>query len=422
MNDIHSLTLKNLIAKASQASVNLAQTTVQARNQVLKELLAILQTQQNAILEANTLDLEIMRDLAVADLGLQWLKLTPERLSLVRQFIEQLIGLPDPLQFRSGTVAHSLYGLGSFRIVPRGVICGLYEFLPEFPALLASLCLKTGNSLLIRGNVETSHTHQFWVDTLSKILNKSNLDPQCFYSFGSDRTVTTKDLIAPDLTIDLMVPYGRPSFVQEIVRNRIGPVLAPSIGNCYLFWAATGSSDLVRTLIVDSHLGLPDAVNAIEKVLITPNTNFSLLNVVFSFLREKGFALRGDEILAAEFPDLTIADSQEWSQAYGNKTVAFKVVNTLAEGIQWINDHSNGHGDTLVTEAYRDSQQFTLGVTSANIFINASPRFSRLTSGPCGTIALGMIGRHHTDQGVIGIETFLKRSQVIQGIGSAVST
>jgi glutamate-5-semialdehyde dehydrogenase len=98
--------------------------------------------------------------------------------------------------------------------------------------------------------------------------------------------------------------------------------------------------------------------------------------------------------------------------------VAFKVVNTLSEGIQWINDCSSGHADVLVTEAYRESQQFTLGVTSATVFINASPRFSRLTTGPCGTVALGMLGRRCADQGAIGIETFLKRSQIIQGIGA----
>jgi glutamate-5-semialdehyde dehydrogenase len=422
MNDFQSLTLKDLITQARQASAHLAQTPVQVRNLALKDLLNTLQTQQDTILEANTLDLEIVRDLAVADLGLQWLKLTPERLSSVRQFIEQLIGLPDPLQFRSGSVANALYGLGGSRIIPRGVICGLYEFLPEFPALLASLCLKTGNSLLIRGNLETSYTHQFWVDTLGKVLTKGALDPRCFYSVPSDRTVTVKDLVAHDLPIDLIVPYGRHSFVQEIIRNRMGSVLTPVMGNCYLFWSASGSSDLVRTIIVDSHSGLPDAVNAIEKVLITQNTNFSLLNVVFSFLREKGFALRGDEVLAAEFPDLTIADAQEWSQPYLNKTVAFKVVSTLSEGIQWINDHSSGHADAIVTEAYRDSQQFTLGVNSATLFINASPKFSRLTSGPCGTVALGMVGRHSAEQGPIGIETFLKRSQIIQGIGSSGSS
>jgi glutamate-5-semialdehyde dehydrogenase len=415
MNDFQPLNLKDLIDEAHQASANLAQTPVQVRNLVLKELVSTLQAQQDTILEANTLDLETMRDLAVADLALQWLKLTPERLSIVRQFIESIIGLPDPLQMRSGTVANSLDGLSGFRVLPQGVVCGLYEFLPEFPILLSSLCLKTGNSLMIRGNAENTHTHQLWGNMLSAILTKGNVDPRCFYSFLSDRSVTLKDLTANDLAINLVVPYGRPSFIQEIVKQRTVPVLAPVMGNCYLFWSASGSSDLVRSIILDSHVGLPDPVNAIEKVLITPNINFSLLNILFNHLREKGFILKGDETLAAEFPDLTMVESSEWSQPYLTKTVAFKIVDSIGEGIQWINRHSSGHADGLVTEAYRESQQFILGVTSSAVFINASSRFSRLTSGPSGTIALGMLGRNSINQGAISIEKFLKKSQIVQG-------
>jgi glutamate-5-semialdehyde dehydrogenase len=418
MHDLPSLTLKDLVEQARQASTNLAQTSVQARNLVLKDLAIALQSQQDAILEANTLDLETTRDLAVTELAQQWLKLTPDRLAVIRQFIEQLIGLPDPLQVRSGTVANSLYSLSGFRVMPLGVVCGLYEFLPEFPILLASLCLKTSNSLMVRGSAETSHTHGLFSELIKTVLSKGKLDRRCFFSFESDRTVTPKELVAQVLPIDLVIPYGRPSFIQDIVHQKAAPTLMPVMGNAYLFWASTGSSDLVRSIIVDSHLGAPDAVNAIEKVLITPNTNTSLLNIVFNHLREKKFTIKGDETLTAEFPDLALAEDREWSTPYLSKTVAFKMMNSVAEGIQWMNTHSSGQADCFVTESYRESQQFTVGTTSATAFINASPRFSRLVSGPYGTVALGMMGRNSFHQGAIGVETLLKRSHIIQGVGS----
>jgi glutamate-5-semialdehyde dehydrogenase len=420
MHDSPSLTLKDLVEQARQASANLAQTSVQARNLVLKDLAIALQSQQDAILEANTLDLETTRDLAVTELAQQWLKLTRDRLAVIRQFIEQLIGLPDPLQVRSGTVANSLYSLSGFRVMPLGVVCGLYEFLPEFPILLASLCLKTGNSLMVRGSAETSHTHGLFSDLIKTVLSKGKLDGRCFFSFESDRTVTPKELVAQALPIDLVIPYGRPSFIRDIVQQKTAPTLMPVMGNAYLFWTSTGSSDLVRNIIVDSHLGAPDAVNAIEKVLITPNTNTSLLNVVFNHLREKKFTIKGDEALTAEFPDLALAEDREWSTPYLSKTVAFKVMNSVAEGIQWMNTHSSGQADCFVTESYRESQQFTVGTTSATAFINASPRFSRLVSGPYGTVALGMMGRDSFQQGAIGVETLLKRSHIIQGVGSNI--
>jgi glutamate-5-semialdehyde dehydrogenase len=421
MNEFQPLDLKDLAEQAQQASANLAQTSVQMRNFALKNLATTLQVQQDSILEANTLDLESTRNLEIADVGLQWLKLNPERLGMVRQFIEQLVGLPDPLQIRSGTVANSLYSLNGFRVIPQGTILGLYEYLPEFPILLASLCLKTGNSLLVKGNADTHNTHQLFARLIQSVLQNSKLDPRCFQSFPSDRSVSSSALVQSGLAIDLVIPYGRPSFIQTLAQAATVPILTPTIGNCYLFWSSSGSSDFVRTIIVDSHLGGPDAVNAIEKVVITPNTNFSLLNVVFNHLREKGFTLKGDETLTAEFPELILAQPLEWSTPYLNKTVAFKVVNSMAEGIQWINNHSGGQADGLVTDSYRESQQFTLGVNSATAFINASPRFSRLLSGPYGTVALAMVGRGALYQGAISIETLLKRSHIVQGVGSNLS-
>jgi glutamate-5-semialdehyde dehydrogenase len=417
LDELHDL--ETLASQARQASTNLAQTPVQLRNQVLKELLVSLQTQQDEILEANTLDLETLRDLATVGFGGRWLKLTPERLSIARQFVETLIGLPDPLQVRSGTVAQSLYSFNGFRAMPRGLICGLYEFLPEFPILLFSVCLKTGNSLWLQGTAETSYTHQFFSNLIQTVLGKVKLDERSFHGFTNDLAISAAALAARSLPIDLVVPYGRASFTTTIAQQATVPILTPAMGNCYLFWSPSGSSDFVRTIIVDSHLGMPDAANAIEKVLITPNTNSSLLNVVFHYLREKGFTLKGDEALTAEFPELILASPQEWSAPYFDKTVAFKVVDSLADGIQWMNRHSSGHADGLVTDTYRESQQFILTADSATTFINASPKFSRLSSGPNSGIALGMMGRGAT-WGAIGVETFLKGSRVVQGLGTTV--
>ncbi|MGB8702003.1 MAG: gamma-glutamyl-phosphate reductase [Thermosynechococcaceae cyanobacterium] len=417
MNDVQSLNLQEWVDQAHRESARLAQTPIQVRNGALKQLAIALQEQQDTLLEANTLDLETTRDLAITGLGLQWLKLTPERLSLVRQFIELLMGLPDPLQIRQGTVSPLVYSLDGSRILPQGVVCGLYEFLPEFPVLLAGLCFKTGNSLILKGNPETSHSHQRMTQMISTAIAKVGLNPDCFLSCPSDRSVSPKDLLGSPLPIDLVVPYGRPSFIQDMVRLSTGPTLRPVMGNGYLIWSPSGSSDLVRALLIDSHLGNPDAVNAIEKVILTPDQNVSLLNVLFSHLREKGFALKGDEILVESFPDLGLAEPEEWSCPYLNKTIAFKRVNSLAEGIQWMNRHSSGQANVLVSDTYREVQQFTMGATCATAFINASPRFSRLTSGPRGMIALGMQGRGSHCPGPIGIEHFLKRIQIVQGIG-----
>ena len=405
-------------AAARQASIGLSQTPVQIRNQVLRSLLSSLQAQRDEILEANTLDLEMLRDSAKAGFGAKWLKLTPERLSIVHQYLELLIGLSDPLNIRSGTVAQALYGFNNLRATPRGLICGIYEFLPEFPLFLFGLCIKSGNSLWIKGTAETSHTHQFFSNLIQTVLTKEKIDKRCFHGFVEEDPVTVEDITAC-VSVNLLVPYGRSSFVQAIVQQATSPSLNSAIGNCYLFWSPSGSSDFIKTIIVDSHVGMPDAVNAIEKVLITPNLNYSLLNVVFNHLREKGFILKGDEVLKQDFPDLELANPQDWSSPFLSKTVAFKVVESLNHGIQWMNQHSSGHADGIVTDAYRESQQFILGTDSATAFINASPKFSRLTSGYGGGATLGMMGRGAV-WGPIGIETFIKGNHIVQGLGTVL--
>ena len=179
--------------------------------------------------------------------------------------------------------------------------------------------------------------------------------------------------------------------------------------------SAAGDLESTRHMIIDSHRGEPDAVNAIEKVLVNSNIKASLLTSLFSSLQEQNFQLRGEERLVAEFPDyLQPMKSAEWRQFYMKRVVAFKYVDTSAEAISWINHYSSGHADCLSTESYGESRQFAQNIDSALVYINASPRFSRNPS--CGEgVFLGMSNQKGYRQGLIGLETFTTVKQIVQG-------
>jgi len=157
-------------------------------------------------------------------------------------------------------------------------------------------------------------------------------------------------------------------------------------------------------------------VNAIEKVLLTPNIKQSRLTLLWSSLKEKGFELRGDATLAAEFPELILATKEEWQQPYLQKIVAFRMVDDLADALGWINRHSSHHADCLVTDSYQDSQQFIQGVRSAQVFINTSPQFLRQSSGPGGSLALGLSSANSVAPGVISLDTLLTTKQIVQTV------
>ena len=188
------------------------------------------------------------------------------------------------------------------------------------------------------------------------------------------------------------------------------------MGNCYLYWSPTGSLEMARWMILASHQSVPDPVNAIEKVLIDRNQKPSSLVRLWNTLKEKGFQISADADLVADFPDLKLAEPYEWTQPYLNKTIAFKVVDSLEIAIGWINRYSSGHADCIATESYLESRQFALDVNSASTFINASPRFWRYQNRG-DAIFLGMSNQKGYRRGLIGLDTLTTIKDIVQGNG-----
>lgn len=405
------------VQQAHRASVSLATTKGVVRSRAVQAMAMALKQQQDEILEANTLDLEASREMAVPDLILEWLKLTPERIQSTIQILQRLSELPDPI----GRVMNATYQIDHCQtysqLMPLGVIVLIYEAFPELAAIAAGLCIKSGNSLILKGGSEASNTNLVIAQALySAIIEETGLPEGCFQALASEQGTSVRDLIVQDQYVNLIIPYGRPSLVQQIVRQSTAPVLKSAMGNCYLYWSPSGSLDAVRWIILDSHQSDPDPVNAIEKVLIHRNQNPSSLVMLWNSLREKGFEIRGDAELVAEFPDLRLVEDNEWQQAYLAKVVAFKVVDNLEAAIAWLNFYSSGHADCLVTESYQEGRQFALGVNSASTYINASPRFSRNPKRG-DSIFLGMSNQKGHRRGLITLETLTTVKHIVQGGG-----
>lgn len=401
---------------AHRASIPLATTKGVLRSQAVAAMAESLKRYQNDILDANTLDLEASREMAVPELILEWLKLTPERIQTVAELLKRVSELPDPI----GRVMDASYQLDQCQtysqLMPLGVIALIYEAFPELAALAAGLCIKTANSLVLKGGSEASQSNQVIAQALWSAIEETGLPEGCLQVLSSDEGASVRDLIGQDPYINLIIPYGRPSLVQQVMRQATAPVLKSAMGNCYLYWSPSGSLEAVRWIIIDSHQSEPDPVNAIEKVLIHPSQNPSTLVMLWNSLREKGFELRGDAMLVQEFPDLKLVDEAEWRQAYLDKIIAFKMIDRLDSAIAWINLNSSGHADCLVTESYQESRQFALGINSASTYINATPRFSRNPKRG-DSIFLGMSNQKGIRRGPITLQTLTTMKHIIQGSG-----
>jgi glutamate-5-semialdehyde dehydrogenase len=402
--------------RAFQASLKLGTTKGIDRSRAVLAMAQAIESDFDEILEANTLDLEASREMAVPELILDWLKLTPSRLENTIKILQRLGELSDPLR-RVRTADYQQEDSQSYtQLMPLGVIAFIYEAFPDLGAIAAGFCIKTGNSIILKGSTEASNSNTAIANSLQTAITKVGLPKGCVELITTEHGASVRDLVTQDQYLSLVIPYGRSSLIQQVVRQATCPVLKSAMGNCYLYWSVNSSLEMIRWMIIDSHESEPDQVNAIEKVLVHRQALPSSLSVLWSSLKEKGFQLKGDAELVAAFPQLQLAKDEEWGTPYLTKTVAFKLVDSLESAIAWINQYSSSHADSIVTESYQESRQFALGVNSASTYINASPRFSRYSLRG-EAVFLGMSNQKGHRRGFISLETLTTVKHIVQGNG-----
>jgi len=359
---------------------------------------------QDDILEANTLDLEISRDMAVPELVVDWLKLTPERVQTAADILHRLAAM--------GTAEPPLVANGSYPPSrPVGTVGFIYEAFPDLGAIAAGLCIRTGNAIVLRGGSEASRTNQIIASILQTALIAVELRADLI--FPLEPTDVSRLEMAQCSEIDLIIAHGRPSLVEQVVESASIRVIPSRMGNCYLYWSLSGSVEQVYQMIAGSHAGTPDAINRIEKVLIHEAHSDNTLTRLWNRLQESGFTLKADGALVHKH-DLEVAEPLDWGSAYLKKTVAFRQIKNTTDAISWINHHSSGHADSIATTDYSESRLFTTGCRSASLYINTSPQFVR-NAKHASEIALGVSDRKGLSGGLIGIGVMREHQRIFYG-------
>jgi glutamate-5-semialdehyde dehydrogenase len=391
--------LTGFIYKSHAAALQLMQIHIRDRDNLLLEIADGIKQQKNKILEANTLDLEASRDMAVPELVLEWLKLTPDRLNNAIECLVQLANLPDPLTLH--------VGIRGYQRVPLGVVAFVHEGFPQLGLIAAGMCLKVGNAIILKGGSEGTYTQEAIANITKEILIDRNFPEASIASVP--KGVVLKELIVQEKYLRLVIPYGRPSFVQQISKQATISALPTSMGNCYLYLAPSGDLDFAKEIILNSRKGDPDAVNAIEKVVVHRSWCDRGLGDWIVSLKKQGLVLRGCAETRAYYHDYLELQSGSdplnsglpnqieledvWAQAYLDEKIAIKIVDDTEVAIAWINQHSSGHADVLLTDSLSERDRFVGRINSSTIFVNAHSRFSRCSKlGDSGNakIALGM--------------------------------
>lgn len=361
-----------LAKRAKAASTPLSDTSVELRNRALLAMAEALRVHSAEIGEANGRDLEASRDLG--DALQKRLVFDEKKLRGVVDGLEVLASLPDPLG-RVLTRTELAEGLHLRRVTcPIGVIGIIFEARPDALVQISSLCLKSGNAVLLKGGKEALHTNRILAEVIRNATEAVGLPGDWIQLLETREEVN--GMLRLNEYIDLIVPRGSNSFVKYIMENTTIPVLGHSAGLCHLFLDASANLEKAVAIAVDAKTQAPATCNTVETLLVHKDAASRLLPAVCDALRNAGVELRSDEMSRSIVTWMKPATEEDWSTEYLALILSVKVVDDLAAAIAHINRFGSHHTDAIVTEDAAAAELFQRRVDSADVFWNASTRFA----------------------------------------------
>ena len=405
-----------LAKRAKAASTPLSDTSVELRNRALLAMAEALRVHSAEIGEANGRDLEASRDLG--DALQKRLVFDEKKLRGVVDGLEALASLPDPLG-RVLTRTELAEGLHLRRVTcPIGVIGIIFEARPDALVQISSLCLKSGNAVLLKGGKEALHTNRILAEVIRNATEAVGLPGDWIQLLETREEVN--GMLRLNEYIDLIVPRGSNSFVKYIMENTTIPVLGHSAGLCHLFLDASANLEKAVAIAVDAKTQAPATCNTVETLLVHKDAASRLLPAVCDALRNAGVELRGDEMSRSLVTWMKPATEEDWSTEYLALILSVKVVDDLAAAIAHINRFGSHHTDAIVTEDAAAAELFQRRVDSADVFWNASTRFAagaRLCLGAEVGISTSKI---HA-RGPVGLEGLTIYKWLLSGQGDTVA-
>lgn len=368
LNDLHEMSLR-----ARNAFYDLSVSSSGQRNQAILALSGILKEHRDVIFSANRDDLAAAEKEGLPAPLLHRLKFQEEKLAQVTAGLEALAALPDPLG--KTTYAEEITaGLNLYRVVcPIGVIGIIFESRPDALIQISSLCIKSGNAVLMKGGREAFRTNQALCACVRQALSSATLSDDCAQLLETREDVAS--MLREDQLIDLIIPRGNNSFVRYIMENSRIPVLGHSDGVCHVYVDDPVDPDLAVRVALDSKVQNVSVCNAAETLLIHRDIAPSILPVIASALENAGVEIRGDAETRQYISCLPAEDS-DWSAEYLDYIISVHIVSSLSDAVSHINRYGSHHTDCILTSDASHAAEFMNRVDSAGVYWNASTRFA----------------------------------------------
>lgn len=407
------------IAEAAKvASRSLASLKAAKKNAILKQMAKALIRSRSRIMKANEKDLKKAKKLKAAGTFIDRLKITDKGIKAMADSINAVARLEDPVAtIEKLTERPNGLLIGKMR-VPIGVISVIYESRPNVTADCIALCLKSGNSLILRGGSEAINSNIAIFDALNGAASKKGLPK------NSINLVRTTDRKAVDMllglkgVIDLIMPRGGESLIKEVTKKSKIPVIKHYKGVCHVYVDEYADLNMAEAISYNAKVQRPGVCNAMETLLVHKDVAARFLPQVAKKFIDAGVEIRGSSLTRKTLRrmDVKPAKERDWHTEYLDLKLSVKVVGSLEEAIAHINKYGTSHSDAIVTENYKHAMAFLEKVDSAAVYVNASTRFTDgYEFGKGAEIGISTDKLHA--RGPVGLEELTTYKYVIFGNG-----
>ncbi len=365
--------ITNLAKNAKVASIKLSGVSTEEKNNALKLIAEKLNKNKNAIYKANEEDIRRSKVENLAMPLVKRLLFDENKLKGVIDGINSLINLEDPVG-KTLLSTEMDEGLELFRVsCPIGLIGIIFESRPDALVQISTLCLKSGNAVLLKGGREAQLTNRCLFETIASATREAGIPDNWINLIESRDEVS--EMLKLDEYVDLIIPRGSNEFVRYIMDNSRIPVLGHADGICHCFVDSDCDIQKAVDITVDSKTQYVAVCNALETLLVHRDVAGAFLPAVKEALRKKNVEIRGCE-RTREIISCLPANEEDWKTEYLDYIISIKVVDNIDEAIDHINNYGSGHTDVIVSRDKYNINRFLEYVDSGDVFANCSTRFS----------------------------------------------
>ena len=372
--------IKKILKKIGKNSIisqkEIASAAHEKRNIVLKLSSEIISKNTNKIIEANKEDLLLANKAGLKESYIDRLLLDSKRISTIAESLISISTLPDPL---SGKITKWERPNGlviSKQPTPLGVLGIIYESRPNVTVDAAALCIKSGNSVILRCGSDSYNSCYILSELIRDALQQCNLSKDIIQLIPSKDRDAVDYMLKMSNVIDVIIPRGGKSLVEKVQKNARVPVFSHLEGICHIYVDQFAELEKSCSVVINGKMRRTGICGATETLLVNEHIAKKFLPKICSELNEKGCEIVGDEVTKSIVPYIDLAIEEDWSTEYLAPKISIKVVGDVYDAIEHIQTFGTQHTDAIMTENEEIAKVFTNAVDSAIVLVNASTQFA----------------------------------------------